>query len=155
MYWENEHFRLQLTSLTLLEGNLKKQLSSAANIQSYPSTQISVLCFIPIKICSNSSQWDFCHSKHATQRYAGWAKDNACKLLSPISFCRPSPKRKVQFPQAAVQAYKQIMPELLQSHPSVCGFCIMYAVFHLFKFRPEEFARVHDVNVRSISSNYM
>ena len=36
------------------------------------------------------------------------------------------------------QHYKQMMPALLQSHPSVCGFFTIYAAFHLFKFRQEE-----------------
>ena len=30
------------------------------------------------------------------------------------------------------QHYKQMMPALLQSHPSVCGFYTIYAAFHLF-----------------------
>ena len=32
------------------------------------------------------------------------------------------------------QHYEQIMPEPLQSHPSVCGSYKIYAAFHLFKF---------------------
>ena len=53
------------------------------------------------------------------------------------------------------QHYEQMMPEPLQSHPSVCGFCTIYAVFHLFKFRQEEITGGHDVNVLSFISNYM
>ena len=53
------------------------------------------------------------------------------------------------------QHYKQMMPEPLQSHPSVCGFYTIYAAFHLFKFQQEEFTGVHDVNVLSFISNYM
>ena len=53
------------------------------------------------------------------------------------------------------QHYEQMMPEPLQSHPSVCGFYTIYAAFHLFKFRQEEFTGVHDVNVLSFISNYM
>ena len=45
------------------------------------------------------------------------------------------------------QHYEQMMPEPLQSHPSVCGFYTIYAAFHLFKFRQEEITGVHDVNV--------
>ena len=33
------------------------------------------------------------------------------------------------------QHYKQMMPALLQSQPSVCGFYTKYAAFHLFKFQ--------------------
>ena len=36
------------------------------------------------------------------------------------------------------QQYEQMMPEPLQSHPSVCGFYTIYAAFHLFKFQQEE-----------------
>ena len=53
------------------------------------------------------------------------------------------------------QQYEQMMPEPLQSHPSVCGFYTIYAAFRLFKFRQEEITGVHDVNVLSFISNYM
>ena len=53
------------------------------------------------------------------------------------------------------QHYEQMMPEPLQSHPSVCGFYTIYAAFQLFKFRQEEITGVHDVNVLSFISNYM
>ena len=53
------------------------------------------------------------------------------------------------------QHYEQMMPEPLQSHPSVCGFYTLYAAFHLFKFRQEEITGVHDVIVLSFISNYM
>ena len=51
--------------------------------------------------------------------------------------------------------YEQMMPEPLQSHPSLCGFYTIYAAFHLFKFREQEITGVHDVNVLSLMSNYM
>ena len=51
--------------------------------------------------------------------------------------------------------YEQMMPEPLQSYPSVCGFYTIYAAFHLFKFRQEEITEVHDVNVISFIFNYM
>ena len=53
------------------------------------------------------------------------------------------------------QHYEQMMPEPLQSHPSVCGFYTLYAAFHLFKFRQEEIAGVHDANLPSFISKYM
>ena len=53
------------------------------------------------------------------------------------------------------QQYKQIIPDQLQSHPSVCGFYTIYAAFHLFKFQRKEITGVHDVNVLSFISNYM
>ena len=53
------------------------------------------------------------------------------------------------------QHYKQMMPALLQSHPSVCGFYTIYAAFQLFKFQQKEITGVHDVKVLSFISNYM
>ena len=53
------------------------------------------------------------------------------------------------------QQYEQMMPQLLQSHPSVCTFYTINAAFHLFKIRQEETTGVHDVNVLSFISNYM
>ena len=53
------------------------------------------------------------------------------------------------------QHYEQIMPEPLQSHPSVRGFYAIYAAFHLFKFRQEGITGVRDVNVHSFISYYM
>ena len=42
--------------------------------------------------------------------------------------------------------YKQMMPQPLQPHPSVCGFYTIYVAFHLFEFRHEEITGGH-VNV--------
>ena len=53
------------------------------------------------------------------------------------------------------QQYEQMMPEPLQSHPSVCGFYTIYAAFHLFKLRQEKITVVHDVNLISFINNYM
>ena len=54
-----------------------------------------------------------------------------------------------------LKQYDHMVPEPLQSHPSVCGFYTIYAAFHLFNFRQEEITGVHDVNVLSFRSNYM
>ena len=58
-------------------------------------------------------------------------------------------------PSVLKRQYEQMIPEPLQSHPSVCSFYVIYAAFHLFKFRQEEIAGVHDVNLHSNISNYM
>ena len=52
------------------------------------------------------------------------------------------------------QQFEQLMPEPLQSNPSVCGFYKMYAAFHLFIIQQEEITGVHDVNVLSFISKY-
>ena len=70
------------------------------------------------------------------------------KLYFAESFCR----RLYSFLK---QQYEQLMPEPLQSHPSVCGLYAIYAAFYLFKFRQEETTGVHDVIVLSFISNYM
>ena len=51
--------------------------------------------------------------------------------------------------------FEKMMPEPLQSHPSLCGFYTIYADFHLFKFRHEEITVVHDVSVLSFISKYL
>ena len=48
---------------------------------------------------------------------------------------------------------EQMMPERLQSHPSVCCFYTIYAAFHLFNLQQEENIGVHDVNLLSFISN--
>ena len=53
------------------------------------------------------------------------------------------------------QHYEQMMPDPLQSHPSVCGFYTIYAALRLFKFQQEEIAGIHDVKVLSFISKYM
>ena len=53
------------------------------------------------------------------------------------------------------QHYQQTMPAPVQSHLNVCGSSKKYALFHLFKFRQEESTGVHDVNLLSLTSNYM
>ena len=52
------------------------------------------------------------------------------------------------------QQCRQMMPEPVQSHPSVCKFYTIYAAFHLFKFRRKKFTGVRDVYVLSHKSNY-
>ena len=53
------------------------------------------------------------------------------------------------------QQNEQMMPEPLQSHPSVWGFYTVYAAFHLFKLRQEEITGVHNVTLLSFISNYI
>ena len=72
---------------------------------------------------------------------------NSCQILY---FAGSLGRKKYSFFK---QQYEQIMPEPLQSYPSVCGFYTIYAVFHLFKFRQEKITGTHDVNVLSVISN--
>ena len=45
------------------------------------------------------------------------------------------------------QQYKQMMPEPLQSPPSVCGFYTIYAAFHFVMYRQETIIGFHDFSV--------
>ena len=78
--------------------------------------------------------------------------DNVCKLSWEMYFADSLDRGKYSLLK---QQYEQMMPEPLQSHPSVCGFYKIHAAIQLFKFRQEVIRRVHDVNVLSIISNYM
>ena len=73
------------------------------------------------------------------------------KFCQEMCFADSLERKKYRFLK---QPYK-IMPTQLQSHPSVCGFYTMYAVFHVFKLRQKEITVVHDVNVLSFIANYM
>ena len=53
------------------------------------------------------------------------------------------------------QQYKQMIPEPIQSQPSVCSFHTINATFHLFKFRQAEITKFHNFIVFSFLSNYM
>ena len=53
------------------------------------------------------------------------------------------------------QQYEQMMPEPLQSHPSVRRFYTIYSAFHFFKLRQDEITRIRHLNVLSFKSNYM
>ena len=53
------------------------------------------------------------------------------------------------------QHYEQMMPEPLQSHPSVCGYYTIYAAFHLSNSDKKKITGVHHVNVLAFISNYI
>ena len=74
---------------------------------------------------------------------------NSCQILY---FEDPLGRKKYIFLK---QHYEQMMPEPLQSHPSVCGFYTIYTAFHLFKLQQKEITGVQDVNILSFMSNYM
>ena len=56
---------------------------------------------------------------------------------------------------ALEQQYKQMMPELLNCPPSICGFYTIYEAFDLFRLRQVEITGFHNVNVISSTRNYM
>ena len=59
---------------------------------------------------------------------------------------------KVPFAQ---EHFKQMMAEPPQYHPSVCGFYMTYAAFHLFQIPAKRITGGHVVNVLSFIDHYM
>ena len=153
LYWENECHRLQLTSLVLLEKTSKMDNVSLQQIinripllkyryrGSFPSDYVPALdndTFAIINTQPSKMQGEHWIMIANSRQKLFFADSLGCKKYSFLK-----------------QHYEQMMPEPLQSHPSVCGFYTIYAAFHLFKFRQEQITGVHDVNVLSFISNYM
>ena len=74
---------------------------------------------------------------------------NCCQILS---FADSLGRKKYIFFK---QHYEQMMPEPLESNLSACGFYMICAAFHIFKFRQKEITGVHYFIVLSFISNYM
>ena len=68
-----------------------------------------------------------------------------------LSFADSLGRKKYSFLK---QHYEQMVPDPLQSHPSVCGFYTIYAAIHLLKFQ-QEVTAVHNVIVLSFISEDM
>ena len=58
-------------------------------------------------------------------------------------------------PKFFKQQNKQMIPRPLQSHPSVCGFYAIYAVFHLFQFRKEEITGCYEFTGNLITADLL
>ena len=153
LHWENECHRLQLTSLMLLEKTSKRIKVSLQQIinrspklkyryrGSFPSDYVSTL---------DSDTFAIINTQPSNIQGEHWIMiANSCQKLY---FADSLGRKKYSFLN---QQYEQMMPEPLQSHPSMCGFYTIYAAFHLFKFRQEEITGVLDVNKLSFISNYM
>ena len=151
--WGNECFRLQLTTLVLLEKTSKMDKVPLQQIfnrmpllkcryrGSFPSDYVST---------PDNDTFAIINTQPSNMQGEHWIMNaNACQLLYSADFLG---RKKYSFLK---QQYEQMMPEPLQSHHSVCGFYTIYAAFHLSNFRQEEITGVHDVNVLSIISNYM
>ena len=153
LYWENECHRLHLTSLLLLEKTSKMDDVSLQQIinriplfkcryrGSFPSDYVPTL---------DNDTFAIVNTQPSKMQGEHWIliANSRQVLYGADSFGR----KKYSFPK---QQYEQMMPEPLQSHPSVCGSYTIDAAFHLFKFQQEEIIGVQDVNVLSLVSNYM
>ena len=113
-----------------------------SNFQSYLNTEASVPCFILFKLCSKTPHWDFCFCPSATLQNLRWTLDIVCKSCYKRYFADSLGGEKYSFHK---QYHKQLMPEQLKTYPSFCGFYMIYAAFHLFRFQQEEITWVHDV----------
>ena len=153
LYWENECQWLQLTSLVLLEKNtsemdnvsLQQIINSILLLKyrfrgSFPSDHDT----------PDNDTFAIINTQPSNMQVNHWLliADSRQKLYFADSLGR----KKYSFLK---QQYEQMMPEPLQSHPSVCGFYTIYAAFNLFEFRQEKIAGDQDVNVLSFISNYM
>ena len=150
---ENECLHLQLTSLVLLEKTPKMDNVSLQQLinriplvnywyrGSFPSDYVPTL---------EKDTFPFINTQPSNMQGEHWIMiANSCQILF---FADSLGRKKYSFLK---QHYGQMMPETIQSHPSVCGFYTIYAAFHLFKFRQIETTGVQDVNVFSFISNYM
>ena len=153
LYWENECDRLQLTSFVLLEKTSKMDNLSLQQIinripllryryrGSFPSDYVPTLDNDTIAIIN---------TQPSNMKGEHWIM--IANSRQKLYFADSLGRKKYSFFK---QQFEQMMPEPLQSHPSVCGFYTICAAFHLFKFRQEENTGVHYVNLLSFISNYM
>ena len=153
LYREKECLWLQLTSLLLLEKTSEIDNNSLQQIM----TRIRLLkyryrdCF-PSDCVPTLDNDTFAIIKTPPSNMQGEHWIMVAKSRQLLYFEDSLGRKKYTFLR---QHYEQVMPEPLQSHPSVYGFYTIYAAFHLFKIRQKQFIRVHDVNVLSFISNYM
>ena len=150
---ENECLRLQLTSLMLLEETSQiknvslQQIINRISLLKYRYRGSFRSDFVPTL---GNDTFAIMNTQPSNMQGVHWIMiANSCQKMYIADSLRT---KKYSFLK---QQYKQMMPEPLYSHPSVCGFYTIYAAFHLFKIRKEEVTGVHDVNVLSFLSNYM
>ena len=153
LYWQYQCHRLQLTSLMLLEKTSKRD-----NVSLQPI--INRITILKYQYCGSfpfdyvptldNDTFAIINTQHSVMQGEHWIMiaNSRQKLYSTDSLGR----KKYRFLK---QQYEEMMPEPLQSHPSVCGSYKIYAAFLLFKFQQEEITGVHDVIVLSFISNHM
>ena len=153
LYWENECHRLQLTSLVLLEKTSKvDNVSLQQLINRIPLLKYRYRGSFPSDYVPTLDKDTFAIIYTQSSNIQGEHWIMIANFRQKLYFADSLGQKKYSFLK---QHYEQMMPEPLQSHPSVCGFYTIYAAFHLFKFRQEEITGVHDVHVLSFISNYI
>ena len=136
LYWENECHQLHLTSLVLLEKTSKvDRVSLQQIINRSQLLKYRYRGSFPSKYVPTLDNDTFAIIKTQPRKMQGehWIMiaNSSQKLYFAVSLRR----KKYCFPK---QQYEQMMPEPLQSHPSVCGFYTILAAYHLFNFRQEQ-----------------
>ena len=153
LYWENECLQLQLTSLVLLEKTSERdKVSLQQIINRIPLIKYRYRGSFPYDYVPTLDNDTFATINTQPSKMKGEHWIMIANSRQILYFADSLGRKMYSFLK---QNYEHMMPEPLQSHPSVCGFYTIHAAFHIFKFRQEEITGYHDVNVLSIMSNYM
>ena len=153
LYWENECLQLQLTSLVLLQKTSKmdnvslQQIINHIPLLKYRYRGFFASDYVPTL---DNDTFAIINTQPGNMQGEHWIM--IANSRQKLQFANSLGRKKYSSLQ---QQKEQMLPENIQSHPSVCGFYTIYEAFHLFKFRQEEITGVHDVNVLSFISNYM
>ena len=153
LYWENECNRLQLTSLVLLEKTSEmdnvslQQIINGIPLLKYWYRGSFASDYVPTL---DNDTFAIINTQPSNMQGEHWIM--IANSRQKLYFADSLGRKKYSFLK---QKFEQMMPEPLQSHPSVCGFYTIYAAFHLFKFRQAELTGVHGVNVLSLITNYV
>ena len=133
LYWENECHRLQLASLVFLEKTSEmdnvslQQIINRISLVNYRYRGFFPSDFVPTL---DTDTFAIINTQPINLQGEHWIMiaNSGQKLYFADSLGR----KKYSFLK---QQYEQMMPEPLQSHPSVCRFYTIYAAFRLFIFR--------------------
>ena len=148
-----ECIRLQLTSLVLLENT--SEMENVSLQQKFNRIQLLKYCYrgsFPSDYSQRLDNDTFAIMKRQPSKMHGEHWIMIAKSRQIMYFADSLGSEKCSFLK---QHYEQMMPEQLQSHASVGNFYMIYAAFHLFKFRQEKITGDHDVKELSFISNYM
>ena len=153
LYWENECHQLRLTSLVLLEKTSEMDnVSLQQIINRIPLLKRRYRGSFPSDYVPTLDNDTFANKNTQPSNMPGEHWIMIANFRPKLYFADSLGRKKDSFLK---QHFEQMMPEPLQSDPSVFGFYTIYSAFHLFKFQQEYITGVRDVNVLSFISNYM
>ena len=139
----NDCLRLQLTSVVLLEKISKMDnVSLQQTIIRIPRLKYRYLGSSPSDNLPTLDDKTFAIINTQTSFMQGEHWIMIANSRQNLLFADSLGRGKYSFLK---QHCKQMMPQALQSHPSVCGFYKMNAAFHRFDFPQEEITGGHDV----------